>query len=48
LGDNRDSSSDSHTWGPVPTDAIVGKAWISYWPPNHLGFVPHYSYAATE
>ena len=28
LGDNRDSSSDSHTWGPVPTDAIVGKAWI--------------------
>lgn len=48
LGDNRNSSSDSHNWGPLPRDAIVGKAWISYWPPKHLGLVPHYSYAATE
>jgi signal peptidase I len=46
LGDNRNSSSDSHNWGPLPRDAIVGKAWISYWPPEHWGFVPHYSYAA--
>jgi len=48
LGDNRSSSSDSHTWGPVPGDAIIGKAWISYWPPRHWGFVPHYSYAAPD
>jgi len=48
LGDNRNSSSDSHTWGPVPTQAIIGKAWISYWPPQHLGLVPHYFYTATE
>jgi signal peptidase I len=48
LGDNRSSSSDSHSWGPLPRDALVGKAWISYWPPKHLGLVPHYSYAATE
>jgi signal peptidase I len=48
LGDNRNSSSDSHNWGPLNRDAIVGKAWISYWPPKHLGLVPHYSYAATE
>ncbi len=48
LGDNRNSSSDSRNWGPLPRDAIVGKAWISYWPPKYLGLVPHYSYAATE
>jgi signal peptidase I len=48
LGDNRNSSSDSHSWGTLPGDAIVGKAWISYWPPKYLGLVPHYSYAAME
>jgi len=48
LGDNRGSSSDSHNWGPLPRDAIVGKAWISYWPPKYWGFVPHYSYAAPK
>ncbi|MBC8262619.1 MAG: signal peptidase I [Anaerolineales bacterium] len=48
LGDNRNSSSDSHNWGPLPADAMVGKAWISYWPPKHLGIVPNYSYAATK
>jgi len=48
LGDNRNSSSDSHTWGPVSRQEIIGKAWISYWPPQYVGRVPHYSYAATE
>jgi signal peptidase I len=48
LGDNRSSSSDSHNWGPLSRDAILGKGWISYWPPKHLGLVPHYSFAATE
>ncbi len=34
LGDNRNQSSDSHTWGFVPIENIVGKAFVVYWPLN--------------
>jgi signal peptidase I len=40
LGDNRNNSSDSHTWGLLPKDNIIGKAWLSYWPPQHWGLIP--------
>jgi signal peptidase I len=44
LGDNRTNSTDSRYIGEVPVDQIIGKAWISYWPLNLFGFVPHYDY----
>ncbi len=31
MGDNRDHSHDSRFWGPVPTNDILGKAFILYW-----------------
>ena len=44
LGDNRNNSSDSHNWGTLSGDEIVGKAWLSYWPPHLWGIVPHETY----
>jgi signal peptidase I len=37
LGDNRNNSYDSHYWGFVPKDKIVGKAVVRYWPIDRLG-----------
>jgi signal peptidase I len=47
MGDNRGNSSDSRIHGPLSQDRILGKAWVSYWPPENLGFVSDStSYAA--
>jgi signal peptidase I len=41
LGDNRPVSADSHLGWLVPADKLVGPAWLSYWPLQLWGLVPH-------
>jgi len=37
MGDNRDHSSDSRVWGPVPVENIKGQAFLTYWSWNREG-----------
>jgi signal peptidase I len=36
MGDNRDESSDSRIWGPVPLENVKGLAFIIYWSWDHV------------
>jgi signal peptidase I len=41
LGDNRNQSSDSHRWGFVPVDSVVGRAVFVYWPIDKFTVLEH-------
>lgn len=48
LGDNRNNSHDSHIWGMVPRQDLIGKAWVVYWPLDQWGMAPNYSANAQQ
>lgn len=49
LGDNRNNSYDSHYWGHVPKEKIIGKAFVRFWPFNRLGILDkHPIYPSTQ
>ncbi len=44
LGDNRNNSNDSHAFGPVTRERVIGRAALIYWPPEDWGLIAHASY----
>jgi signal peptidase I len=44
LGDNRNHSTDSRSWGVLPRENIIGKVWLRYWPLSDWHIIPSYSY----
>lgn len=40
MGDHRQRSSDSRSFGPIKVDSVVGRAWLRYWPLAGFGVLP--------
>jgi signal peptidase I len=40
MGDHRQDSADSRTFGPVEVAHVIGRAWLRYWPFDTFGVLP--------
>lgn len=39
MGDNRNNSEDSRTFGPIDRSSVVGRAFVRIWPLSHTGWL---------
>jgi signal peptidase I len=44
MGDHRENSEDSRTFGEVAVSKIIGRAWLRYWPLSSFGVLPTPTY----
>jgi signal peptidase I len=44
MGDHRENSQDSRTFGEVRVSQVIGRAWLRYWPLNVFGILPTPTY----
>jgi signal peptidase I len=40
MGDNRQNSADSRSFGPIEVTHVIGRAWLRYWPFDRFGVLP--------
>jgi signal peptidase I len=40
MGDNRQNSADSRSFGPIEVSHVIGRAWLRYWPFDTFGVLP--------
>ena len=40
MGDHRLNSADSREFGPVDVGAVIGRAWLRYWPLDTFEIIP--------
>jgi len=44
MGDHREKSADSRSFGTVPVSSVIGRAWLRYWPLSTFGILQTPSY----
>jgi hypothetical protein len=40
MGDHRQNSADSRSFGPIDVAHVIGRAWLRYWPFDTFGILP--------
>ena len=48
MGDHRENSADSRTFGPIEIRHVIGRAWLRYWPFDTFGVLQHPTYPGLD